>query len=204
MFARIKNSLLVVSACLPAMSWPLFAVSAEEAIRLGTVTVTGEALEEDNSYRVETFEVPGIVPDTAPDGLDAAVEWQSRDACRRVGCRCDLRLDVETGRIPDAVATGVFRILQEALTNMARHAGATVCTVILNVSATDLHLCVADDGRGVTDRQLQSPESLGLVGMWERAASIGGMASIGARAEGGTQVSVLVRLSLRQGQCLRR
>jgi len=65
MFARIKNSLLVVSACLPAMSWPLFAVSAEEATRLGTVTVTGEALEEDNSYRVETFEAPGIVPDTA-------------------------------------------------------------------------------------------------------------------------------------------
>ncbi len=65
MFARIKNSLLVVSACLPAMSWPLSAVSAEEATRLDTVTVTGEALEEDNSYRVETDEVPEIVPDTA-------------------------------------------------------------------------------------------------------------------------------------------
>jgi iron complex outermembrane receptor protein len=65
MSARSNYFLYVISVCLTAMTWPASVLSAEDATRLGTVTVTGEALEEDNSYRVETDEVPGIVPDTA-------------------------------------------------------------------------------------------------------------------------------------------
>lgn len=127
-------------------------------------------------------------------GLPDAVEWQAYDFARRTGLVLDLDVQASGASPPDAVASAVFRMLQEALTNVARHAHATRVRVALRVDPHLLSLQVCDDGRGITTRELRGTHSLGLLGLRERAIACGGTIEITGAAGTGTTVSLQLPL----------
>jgi signal transduction histidine kinase len=128
-------------------------------------------------------------------GLPDAVEWVSHEFAARTGLELELIIEVNGGSAPDSVASAVFRMLQEALTNVARHAGARHLTVALRQSATFLSLEVSDDGRGITVGELSGPRSLGLIGLRERARACGGTLEIRGLPGHGTTVSLHLPLA---------
>jgi signal transduction histidine kinase len=128
-------------------------------------------------------------------GLTAAIDWQAREFSRRSGIPSRVtRLD-EAASLSDAQRAAVFRILQEALTNVVRHAGATEVVISLDVGPERLALEVRDNGRGVTAAELGDRRAIGLLGMRERAEIVGGEVTITGGAGVGT--TVLVRIPRR-------
>ena len=127
-------------------------------------------------------------------GLAAALDWQTRDFEKRTGIRCKWSMPAVPIPIGPDQATAVFRIYQEILTNVVRHAQASHTRIHLGISAGWLVLEVCDNGRGIPESSLANRNSLGLLGMRERAAQWGGDVSIlGAEGMGTT---VRVRLPL--------
>ncbi len=122
-------------------------------------------------------------------GLPAAVEWLAQDFSRRSGIACDVTLLPVNDAITDDLATALFRIVQEGLTNVSRHAGATHVEISLGVSGGCVTLEISDDGRGITEDATTGPQSLGILGMRERAAALGGVLEVVPREGGGTRVS---------------
>ncbi|MET0645068.1 MAG: MEDS domain-containing protein [Pyrinomonadaceae bacterium] len=128
-------------------------------------------------------------------GLAEAVEWQAGQFQARTGIvvSCDCHLEnVELSR---EQATAVFRIFQEALTNVLRHARATRVEVALKSEAGGLVLTVSDDGRGITAEELSGSRTLGLLGMRERANLVGGELDIRGEEGRGTTVTVRIPIS---------
>jgi PAS domain S-box-containing protein len=134
---------------------------------------------------------PGILDDL---GLTAALEWQAQEFQARTGILCEFDHLAENLELEPARATAVFRICQEALTNVARHAQATKVGISLQQGTLDLVLEVTDNGRGITDNELANPHSLGLLGMRERAFLLGGNFSIKGRPNRGTTVTAQIPL----------
>ncbi len=129
-------------------------------------------------------------------GLAAAVEWQAQDFERRTDIRCVFRSTLDEEPIAREVATAAFRILQETLTNVARHAEAG--WVAVNLGLEDqawLALDVTDDGRGISKEALASSKSIGLAGMRERALLLGGHVQVEGRPGQGTTVRVRLPVS---------
>ena len=120
----------------------------------------------------------------------AAFEWQAEEFARRTGIPCAVAAPAGWPQIDDARSTALFRVLQEALTNVARHAQATRVQVSVAIEDGWLVLVVADDGKGVADRQSTGPKSLGLVGMRERVAAFGGRLQLASRQPSGTVLEV--------------
>jgi len=135
---------------------------------------------------------PSVLDDL---GLAAAVEWQVSDLARRTGLGVKLETGAETGDLDRERATAMFRILQEALTNVVRHAEASHVTVRLMAEADRLVLSVSDDGVGILKEQAASPRSLGILGMRERALAFGGSVEVRSRRQGGTVVTASVPLT---------
>jgi signal transduction histidine kinase len=139
--------------------------------------------------RIATDLRPGMLDHL---GLLAAIEWQAQEFATRADFECELLLgDLELDLDPD-LSTAVFRIFQETLTNVARHAEATKVRVELTEEATGLVLIVEDNGRGITEHQISAAKSLGLLGMQERARSWGGDVTFRAAQGQGTTVTVRV------------
>lgn len=132
---------------------------------------------------------PGVL-DTL--GLTAAIEWQVQDFQARTGIECEIWLCPEPKDLPQEKATALFRILQEILTNIIRHADATRVVIHLIPTAGALLLSVADNGRGITTGNLRDAKSLGLLGMRERALMVGGEVDFEGATERGTTVTVKV------------
>ncbi len=130
---------------------------------------------------------PGVL-DTL--GLLAAIEWQTREFERRSGIPCELALPAAESDIRPNRATAIFRVYQEILTNIARHAGATQVDVCLTLPAGNLLLEVADNGRGFDAGNGRG--SLGLLGMRERVAEFGGLFSIDSAPGRGTRITLAV------------
>jgi signal transduction histidine kinase len=143
----------------------------------------------DQVRRISAELRPGVLDDL---GLLAALEWQGHELEERTGMICDIRSNLGDERLGREVSTAVFRMFQEALTNVARHAHATRIDVTLDVRAAEVHLEVCDDGRGISPEVAGDPRSLGLVGLRERARRLGGAAAITRATTGGTRVSVSV------------
>ena len=142
----------------------------------------------------------GLRPEILDEmGLVAAIGWQAGEFQRRVGIRCRLRLPEDQISLDKERSTAVFRIFQEVLTNVARHARATSVHVELAISEDNLTLQVADDGIGVSADQIHSQDSLGLLGMRERAQLLGGDVRIHAAPSRGTTVSVTLPTSRPRG-----
>ena len=126
---------------------------------------------------------PGVLDDF---GLAPAVEWQATRFEQRTDVRC--RADIHgSPEPPPEVATAAFRVLQEALTNVARHADARSVALTLVLGPESVRLVVADDGRGFDPDRMRR-QSLGLVGMRERVAGLGGSLDVTSTPGRGTRV----------------
>jgi len=126
-------------------------------------------------------------------GLPEAVRAQLRAFSKRTGVRTQLTHERMDDRLPPEIEVCVYRIVQEALTNVARHSGASSCTVSLVRREGTLHLTIEDDGHGVETAPARASDvrhRLGLIGMRERAQALAGTFVIANRAEGGTRVVV--------------
>jgi PAS domain S-box-containing protein len=134
-----------------------------------------------------------ITADLRPDALDSglveAIRWQALDFERRTSTPCRLELPPHEVSFDPERSTALFRILQEALTNVTRHADARSVRVSLREEAAELVLVVEDDGRGIALQELASPRSFGLLGMQERARLAGGTVKVMGRAGQGTTVT---------------
>jgi PAS domain S-box-containing protein len=129
-------------------------------------------------------------------GLPAAIEGHAREFQERTGVACVVRVPSDGAAFTPATALTLFRILQEALTNVARHAEARHVVVTLEVRGDDSVLTVADDGKGIDAGALGRATSLGLVGMRERALAIAGKVAIAGAPGRGTTVTVTAPLAL--------
>lgn len=133
----------------------------------------------------------GLRPEVLDEaGLAAAISWQARDFQMRTGIRCKVVLPKENPELDPQRSTAVFRIFQEVLTNVARHAKATRVDVFMQVDNGTLTLEVSDNGVGVPENVIHSPKSLGLVGMRERVYLMGGEIDITGVDGKGTKVTV--------------
>lgn len=128
-------------------------------------------------------------------GLVAAIEWQVQDFQERTGVACLLKTPNEDITIEPNRATAVFRICQEALTNIARHADASSVRVRLHERGGELLLEIADNGKGIPAEKVADPRSLGLLGMRERAELFGGVVGVAARQGKGTTVTLRMPVS---------
>jgi PAS domain S-box-containing protein len=129
-------------------------------------------------------------------GLVAAVEWQAQEFEKLTGIVVRLSLSSAGPAVDGTVATTVFRMLQETLTNVARHAAATSVEIVLEVRHEAITLRVADNGRGISAAERTNPHSLGLVGLRERAIACAGELVIEGRPGEGTVVTVRIPLPL--------
>jgi signal transduction histidine kinase len=128
-------------------------------------------------------------------GLAAATEWLVRDFAGRTGIVCSTASELrEPRRLRREAATALFRILQEALTNIARHAQATSVRVDLRAVGDTVVLEVTDNGRGIADGEAADPAGLGILGMRERALLLGGALELSSVEPNGTRLSVWVPL----------
>jgi signal transduction histidine kinase len=137
-------------------------------------------------------------PSTLDLGIVAAIAWQAKEFEKQLGIPCLLDSLEEDIDLPAEQATGLFRIFQETLTNIGKHAGATQVEVRLALHDETIALEVADNGRGLAPADRLKPKSFGIRGMVERAHALGGELML-AEAEG-TGCKVLVRLPLPPGR----
>jgi signal transduction histidine kinase len=127
-------------------------------------------------------------------GLFAALRWQFKETCRRAGLKCTETIpDSEPTFNPDA-AIGVFRIAQEALTNILKHAEAKSADLAIGIEGNTLVLRVSDDGKGIPPNRLQTNTSHGLASMRHRIAALGGSWEVRSPSTGGTIVTALIPL----------
>ena len=132
---------------------------------------------------------PSILDDF---GLVAASEWQTQQFERNTEIECHFATEIEDIDLGAESNTVVFRILQEALTNVARHAEAKSVSVNLRKGDDGVVMTVADDGKGIDLKRLKPQTSLGIVGMRERTRSIGGKLDISNSFDGGTVVELRI------------
>lgn len=143
-----------------------------------------------NSVRnIATQLRPSVLDDL---GLIAAIEWQTEEFQNRSGIKCRLDLEREEVALDKNRLTAIFRIFQEALTNVARHAEASAVWISLRAQAGSLILQIRDNGRGITQEEISSSKSLGLLGMRERAFAFGGEVVIGGGPGQGTTVTLKI------------
>jgi signal transduction histidine kinase len=134
---------------------------------------------------------PGVLDDL---GLVDALEWYTTDFEKRTEIACVFENE-NVPRLNEAVSTAAYRIAQEALTNVARHAGAGRVKVRLRSNNGFLMLTVVDDGRGFDALHLSESEGLGVAGMRERATLVGGSLDVKSRPRKGTRVQLTVPLN---------
>lgn len=132
---------------------------------------------------------PGILDDL---GMVAAIEWQVQDFEKLTGIKCIFSSEAEDIPLDREVSTALFRIFQEVITNIARHSKATVVNVNLKDCRSEYVLVVEDNGVGISNDEIIAPQSLGLLGIKERALIFGGNVKITGEYNKGTNVSVNV------------
>lgn len=141
--------------------------------------------------RIATELRPGILDNL---GLTAAIEWQAHEFEIRTGIPCSVTATVREAAWSQDFVTAFFRIFQETLTNIIRHAGASRVEVNLIEEAGRLVLAVRDNGRGITEEEIANTRSIGLLGMRERAVMLGGDVSF--LGPPGRNTTVTVRIPL--------
>lgn len=136
-------------------------------------------------------------------GLYFALQGLRREFCERHQISCELFADEPDLRLDDTTSTAIFRIVQEALTNIARHAQANAVTINLYKVDQHLLLTIKDNGRGIVPGDLDKPQSLGLIGMRERVANLGGAFTVGSDEEPagqpGTRIDITLPLEKHEG-----
>ncbi|MBC2716762.1 MAG: sensor histidine kinase [Desulfobacteraceae bacterium] len=138
---------------------------------------------------------PSVMDDL---GLTAAIEWLAEDFQKRTGIQVEVFTNPPDIFADDKLSIAVFRIAQEALTNVARHAGAKHVKITLEWQDSNLILFVHDDGRGIQQEELDKRGSFGILGAQERVSILGGSLTIQGDQETGTQLHV--RLPSKNGE----
>ena len=129
-------------------------------------------------------------------GLTAAADWLTQNFAERTGVPCEFALEESADfDLPDPYSTAIFRVLQESLTNVAKHAAATQVEVALERERSEVILTVRDNGRGMAAGSGHKPASFGLVGLRERAYLLGGTITINSAPDQGTVVEFRVPLT---------
>jgi PAS domain S-box-containing protein len=146
----------------------------------------------DAMHRIVAELRPGVLDDL---GLPAAIRWLASEFQDRTHIRCTTSVTGEEPVVATGQATAVFRILQEALTNVARHARARHVDIRFHVLPTALELVVADDGRGITPDEAQNRRTLGILGIRERAATWHGQVTVLGEAGRGTTLRVFMPIA---------
>jgi signal transduction histidine kinase len=131
-------------------------------------------------------------------GLREAIQWEATKFEGRTGIRCRVMWKLKTELADRTRQLAMFRILQEALTNVARHAHAGAVRITMRPSGNMLTLTIRDNGRGITKAERASAESIGLLGMTERARLLGGRVTITGSPGRGTSVTVKVPLAAKR------
>ncbi len=153
-------------------------------------------------------EMRQMILDLRPSALDdlglvAAVQWYAKTRLEAGGVKVNLKVDGDRRRLPATVETALFRIAQEALNNVLKHANARSATIVLTFAAGSVAITVEDDGRGFDISSLAARKDpghgLGLLGMRERAALLGGKASIESQPGRGSRISVEIPLEEHDG-----
>jgi PAS domain S-box-containing protein len=127
-------------------------------------------------------------------GLSAAIEWYLEDFQKRTGLNCYSQIDVNVPVEETELSLVLFRILQEAMTNILRHAEATDVNVSLTLKDDDIALKIRDNGRGITAGQMMKPQSYGIIGIRERVRFWGGTSTFEGVPGGGTVVIISIPL----------
>jgi signal transduction histidine kinase len=132
----------------------------------------------------------GLRPSMLDDfGLQAAIEWHARDFMRRYAIDVELAVEGDVDALPEKHRVCVYRVIQEAMTNCARHASASFIRVAMQTQAGYLHVRVSDNGVGVDPSTRKS--GFGLRGIEERVKELGGSVTLGRQtAKGGTLLAV--------------
>jgi signal transduction histidine kinase len=125
-------------------------------------------------------------------GLSAAVDWQAKEFHKKTGIECKVNMVPEDILLDKELATNIFRIFQEAITNVVRHANATQVAVNLKVDSSNVELVITDNGKGISNEQISSPYSFGLVSMQERVLPWDGRVNISGDENKGTTVKVTI------------
>ena len=132
---------------------------------------------------------PGILKEF---GLPAAIECQAEDFSQRTGIVCRVKCDDDGIELDEKTSLALFRILQEALTNVAKHAHASLVVVRLRREKGKIALEIRDNGRGISEADMNKPKSFGLRGIRERASSLNGEFNITTAEQGGSHIVLLV------------
>jgi PAS domain S-box-containing protein len=145
----------------------------------------------DTVRRISSELRPSVLDDI---GLVAAMRWQARQFEAQAGIVCQCDFGLEEVDLDQQQSTAIFRVFQEALTNVLRHAEATRIDITLEKEDDDLVLTISDNGRGITAAEKSEPLSLGLLGMRERVNLIGGTIDIAGVEGKGTEIMVRVSM----------
>lgn len=155
-------------------------LAAIDQMIIGTVDATRRICEELR---------PGMLDDL---GFEAAISSYAKNFTRQFGVPCDLLLDSEDYALDKLLSTSIFRIVQESLTNIARHAQASHAMVALQTRDDDLLLTIADDGRGMPAELTGERKTYGMLGMRERVNMLGGQIAIDSAPGRGTHIEVSI------------
>jgi PAS domain S-box-containing protein len=174
------------------MSWISRRLNSREDTEIkerisGTLGLLDETIK--TVRRIATELRPGILDDL---GLTAAISWQSEEFGKRTGITTRFESDITEFIFSPAVAIGLFRICQESLTNVARHAEAKNVFLSLQKRENQLLLTIADDGKGFDVGRAGNKKTLGLLGMKERTLMMGGKYEIVSKRGGGTTLLVSI------------
>ena len=127
-------------------------------------------------------------------GLFTALRWQFKETCRRAGLKCTETIPEAEPKFNPEAAIGVFRVAQEALTNVLKHSEAKSADLVIKIENNEFVLRVSDDGKGIPTNRLQTATSHGLASMRHRVAALGGNWDVRSAATGGTIVTALIPL----------
>ncbi len=153
----------------------------------------------DNAIKSVRSIINNLRPAVLDLGLHAALEWQVGQFERRTGISCDLLMEDSDSRcdLDDQRATALFRVLQESLTNVARHAKASLVTIMLRREGELVAMTIADNGVGIYPGCRRKPNSFGLLGIGERISSLGGSFTVDSVPGEGTVLTVSVPVQAR-------
>ena len=176
------------------ISWISHKIAADEGNKTRLLEKTGAMSElVDKTIRVVQKICAELRPGLLDDlGLVPAIEWQAQEFETRSGIKCTTRMEAAGLEISPDCSTAIFRIVQEALTNIFRHAQATRVSIVLREGEGRLNLVIKDNGVGISREDVYSPESLGLIGMRERLVPFSGVMEIKGVPGRGTMLEILI------------
>ena len=189
LLTALNTGLVLLSKKIPEEQTPL---RDQTASMINLVDMTMQTLK-----RIYMDLRPGMLDHL---GLAVAIGWQAGEFQKRTGIRCKVAVDPEDLVLDPDLSTAIFRIFQETLTNIARHAEATKVTVCLKKTDKKVELTVRDNGTGITETQIAKPNSFGLLGIKERTNYWGGDVKIVGKTGKGTMVKINIPLQEKEAR----